>query len=73
MQLKKSYKRIDQIELKAHQDKIDRQIADAQERRRYERLGGKEFYSIDQNEMRRYEIPRISRNIKAESEGKDRQ
>lgn len=40
MQIKMEHQPIDKLELWKHQEKIDRQIAEAQDRRKFDLLGG---------------------------------
>ena len=50
---------LEQLELRKFQEKIDRQIADAQDRRRYDRLGGQSFKNIYLNDISRYDLPNV--------------
>ena len=66
LQLRKDHIPIERMDLAKFQDKIDRQIAEAQDRRRFDRLGGQALRDIHLHDISRYELPKtVSRNAKA--------
>ena len=60
------------MDLAKFQDKIDRQIAEAQDRRRFDRLGGQALRDIHLHDISRYELPKtVSRNAKDSNSSKN--
>ena len=63
MQIKKERLPLDVQELQRHKDKIDKQIAEAQERRLFNRCMCIKSDDLQMEDFSRFEKPVVSRNI----------
>ena len=63
MQIKKEHLPLDVQELQRHKDKIDKQIAEAQERRLFNHCICTKSGELQMEDFSRFERPVVSRNI----------
>ena len=61
LKIKREHRPLAQLELHKHQAKIDQQLAEAQDRRKYTRMGGVDLKDIYMHEISRYDAT-VSRN-----------
>lgn len=61
MKIKKEHRPLAQLDLHKHQAKIDKQMAEAHDIRKYNRMGGEGVRGIYEYEITKFDVP-VTRN-----------